>query len=109
MTSAGHLRSLLNQDRLFTTSCCYDALSAKLIEQAEFEITLMSRFAVSASRIGEPALGLMSYGEVPDQARNIIEAISIPVIVDGDTGYGNAMNIRHTVTGLARAPAARTL
>ncbi len=83
--------------------CCFDALSAKLIEQAGFGLTFMSGFAVSAARIGEPDAGLMSYGEVIDQGRDICEAVSIPVIGDGDTGYGNAMNVRRTVRGFAAA------
>ncbi|MEM9783870.1 MAG: isocitrate lyase/PEP mutase family protein, partial [Pseudomonadota bacterium] len=82
------------------------ALSAKLIEQEGFDLTFMSGFAASASRIGAPDLGLMSYGEVVEQARNITEGLTIPLIADGDTGYGNAMNVRRTVTGMARAGAA---
>jgi 2-methylisocitrate lyase-like PEP mutase family enzyme len=69
----------------------------------------MSGFAVSVARIGAPDLGLMSYGEVLDQARNITDAISIPLIADGDTGYGNAMNIRRTVSGFAKARCAGVL
>ena len=69
----------------------------------------MSGFAASASRLGQPDLGLMSYAEVVDQARNITDAISIPVIVDGDTGYGNAMNVRRTVEGFAKAGCAGVL
>ncbi|MBO6894427.1 MAG: isocitrate lyase/PEP mutase family protein [Roseibium sp.] len=106
---ANILRNLLAEDRLYVMPCCYDALSAKLIEQAGFDLTFMSGFAASASRIGEPDLGLMSYGEVLDQARNISDAIGIPLIADGDTGYGNAMNVRRTVTGLARAGAAAVM
>jgi 2-methylisocitrate lyase-like PEP mutase family enzyme len=86
--------------------CCYDALSAKLIAQEGYELTFMSGFAASASRIGAPDLGLMSYGEVVDHVRNITDAINIPLIGDGDTGYGNAMNVRRTVTGFAKASAA---
>lgn len=103
MTAPDRLRALLAQDRLHVMPCCFDALSAKLIEQAGFGLTFMSGFAASASRIGAPDLGLMSYGEVADQARNIADAVSIPVIGDGDTGYGNAMNVRRTVRGFARA------
>ncbi len=99
------LRALLGQDRLHVMPCCFDALSAKLIEQAGFGLTFMSGFATSAARIGEPDLGLMSYGEVADQARLICEATSLPLIADGDTGYGNAMNVRRTVKGFARAGA----
>lgn len=103
------LRALLAQDKLHVMPCCYDALSAKLIEQAGFELTFMSGFAASASRIGQPDLGLMSYAEVLDQARNITETLAIPLIADGDTGYGNAMNVRRTVSGLARAGAAAVM
>ena len=89
--------------------CCFDALSAKLIEQEGFALTFMSGFAVSAARIGAPDLGLMSYGEVVDQARNICAATGVPVIGDGDTGYGNAMNVRRTVEGFARAGCAAVM
>ena len=97
------LRTLIASGEFLTMPCCFDALSAKLIEQAGFNLTFMSGFAASASRLGAPDLGLMSYGEVVDQARNIAEAIKIPMIADGDTGYGNAMNVKRTVSGLARA------
>lgn len=106
---ADSLRTLLAQDKLHVMPCCYDALSAKLIEQADFDLTFMSGFAASASRIGQPDLGLMSYSEVLDQARNIADAVSIPIIADGDEGYGNAMNVRRTVTGFAKAGAAAVM
>ncbi|QDG75132.1 oxaloacetate decarboxylase [Labrenzia sp. PHM005] len=106
---ADKLRALLAQDILNVMPCCFDALSAKLIEQAGFGLTFMSGFATSASRIGQPDLGLMSYAEVLDQARNITDAIEIPLIADGDTGYGNAMNVRRTVTGFAKAGAAAVM
>jgi 2-methylisocitrate lyase-like PEP mutase family enzyme len=83
--------------------CCFDALSAKLIEQAGFPLTFMSGFAVAAARLGEPDTGLISYGEMLDQGRNICDAVRIPVIGDADTGYGNAMNVKRTVSGYARA------
>ena len=103
------LRTLIASGEFLTMPCCFDALSAKLIEQAGFNLTFMSGFAASASRLGAPDLGLMSYGEVVDQARNIAEAIKIPMIADGDTGYGNAMNVKRTVSGLARAGCAGVL
>ena len=83
--------------------CCYDALSARLIEQAGFPLTFMSGFAVSAARLASPDTGLISYGEMLDQGRGICDAVSIPVIGDADTGYGNAMNVRRSVAGYARA------
>ncbi len=97
------LRGLLARPGLVMMPCCYDALSARLIQQAGFEVTFLSGFAASASRIGAPDLGLMSFGEVRDQARNVLEAVDIPMMVDGDTGYGNAMNVMRTVEGFARA------
>ncbi|WP_340161413.1 isocitrate lyase/PEP mutase family protein [uncultured Hoeflea sp.] len=103
------LRDLLAQDKCHIMPCCFDALSAKLIAQEGYELTFMSGFAASASRIGAPDLGLMSYGEVLDQARNIAGAVPIPLIGDGDTGYGNAMNVRRTVDGFARAGCASVM
>jgi 2-methylisocitrate lyase-like PEP mutase family enzyme len=82
---------------------CYDAMSARLIERAGFKTTFMGGFAVSASRIGMPDTGLISYAEMVDQGNNICSAVSIPVIGDGDTGYGNALNVQRTVRGYARA------
>lgn len=109
MTAPDTLRSLLAQDRLHVMPCCFDALSAKLIEQAGFDLTFMSGFATSASRIGQPDLGLMTYSEVLDSARNITDATAIPLLADGDTGYGNAMNVRRTVTGFAKAGCAAVM
>ena len=105
----GRLREQIASGAFLPMPSCFDALSAKMIEQAGFDLTFMSGFAASASRLGAPDLGLMSYGEVADQARNINEAITIPMIADGDTGYGNAMNVRRTVNGLARAGCAGVL
>ncbi|MEM6305837.1 MAG: isocitrate lyase/PEP mutase family protein [Pseudomonadota bacterium] len=109
MTQAAKLRTLLAQDKCHLMPCCFDALSAKLIAQEGYDVTFMSGFATSASRIGEPDLGLMSYAEVVDTARNITDATAIPLIADGDTGYGNAMNVKRTVKGFARAGAASVM
>ena len=106
---ATKLREKITNGDFMPMPCCFDALSAKMIEQAGFGVTFMSGFAASASRLGQPDLGLMSYAEVVDQARNITDAISIPVIADGDTGYGNAMNVRRTVEGFAKAGCASVL
>ncbi len=103
MMTAENLRELLAQDCCHIMPCCYDGLTAKLIEQTGFPLTFMSGFAVSAARLGLPDTGLISYGEMLDQGMSICSAVSIPVIGDGDTGYGNAMNVRRTVQGYARA------
>jgi 2-methylisocitrate lyase-like PEP mutase family enzyme len=100
---ADRLRALLDQDQLHVMPCCFDAFSARLIEQAGFELSFMSGFAVSAARLGRPDTGLISFGEMLDQGRSICEAVDLPIIGDGDTGYGNAMNVRRTVEAYARA------
>lgn len=103
MSAADRLRELLKAPGLEPMPCCFDALSARLIEQAGFRLTFMSGFAVSAARLGLPDTGLISYGEMRDQGRDICAAVSIPVIGDADTGYGNAVNVRRTLAGYARA------
>jgi len=103
MSPATRLRELLAAPEVLVMPGCYDALSARLIERAGFQATFMGGFAVSASRIGMPDAGLISYAEMLDQGNNICSAVSIPVIGDGDTGYGNALNVQRTVRGYARA------
>lgn len=86
---------------------CYDALSAKLVADAGFNVTFMSGFAVSAARLGLPDTGLISFAEMLDSLRNCCSAAGkVPLIGDGDTGYGNALNVQRTVTEYARAGAA---
>jgi len=102
-SAADKLRALLDAPGILSFPCCYDALSARLIERAGFSLSFMSGFAVSAVRLGLPDTGLISYGEMVDQGRNICAAVSMPVIGDGDTGYGNAVNVKRTVRGYAAA------
>ena len=103
MTAADRLRTLLKRPGLLVMPGCHDAMSARLIEEAGFELGFMSGFAVSAVRLGMPDTGLISYGELVDQGRNICRSVSIPLIGDGDTGFGNAQNITRTVRGYAEA------
>lgn len=102
-TPADRLRDLLARPGLLLMPGCHDALSAKLAEQAGFPTAFMSGFAVSAVRLGLPDTGLISYGELVEQGRNICGAVSIPLFGDGDTGFGNPLNVRRTVEGYARA------
>ena len=88
---------------LTVVPAAHDALSARLIEDAGFEAVFMSGAGISASHIGAPDMGVMSYGEVLACGRSICEAVSIPVMGDADTGYGNSSNVRRTVLGLAKA------
>jgi len=103
------LRNLLDSKNFIPIPACFDALSAKLIQQEGFEVTFMSGFAASASRIGEPDLGVMTFSEVLDQVNNICDATSIPVIGDGDTGYGNTVNVQRTVKSFAKVGCAGIL
>jgi 2-methylisocitrate lyase-like PEP mutase family enzyme len=101
---AHQLRQLLAaDDGCLVMPCCFDALSARLVEQAGFPVTFMSGFAVAAARAALPDTGLLSVSEMLDQGRNICEATAIPVIGDGDTGHGNPANVRRTVDHYARA------
>jgi 2-methylisocitrate lyase-like PEP mutase family enzyme len=102
-TATGKLRRLLDNPGIVLMPACYDALSARLTEAAGFPVTFMSGFGVAASRLGLPDTGLISYGELVDQGRSICGAVSIPVIGDGDTGFGNVANIKRTVEGYCRA------
>ena len=102
-TPANKLRQLLDQPGLITMPGCFDAMSAALIEEAGFSLGFMSGFAVSGARLGEPDTGLISYGEMVDQGRNVCSRVGIPMIGDGDTGFGNAVNVKRTVEGYARA------
>lgn len=102
-SAADRLRTLLATPGPLVMPCCFDALSARLVETAGFPLTFMSGFAVAAARLALPDTGLISYAEMLDQGRNICAAVSIPVIGDGDTGYGNPVNVRRTVEGYARA------
>ena len=89
---------------------CFDALSAKLVADAGFKVTFMSGFAVSAAQLGLPDTGLISFSEMLDSVRNCCAAASkIPLIADGDTGYGNALNVQRTVIEYARAGAAAVM
>lgn len=82
MSSANTLRALLESDDFLMMPCCFDALSAKLVERADFPLTFMSGFVVSAARNGLPDTGLLSYGEMVDQGRVICQATDLPVIGD---------------------------
>ena len=84
----------------------YDTLSAKLAERAGFELAFVSGYAVSATCIGEPDLGLLTQSEVVDRARRICGSVDIPILVDADTGYGNPLNVVRTVDELIAAGAA---
>jgi 2,3-dimethylmalate lyase len=75
----------------------YDALSARLVEGAGFEAVYMTGFGTSASLLGRPDIGLLTFSEMVDNARRIAQAVRVPVIADADNGYGNPINVIRTV------------
>ncbi|MDP2900636.1 MAG: isocitrate lyase/PEP mutase family protein [Candidatus Bathyarchaeota archaeon] len=99
-------RKLLEGDKLFMRPCAYDALSAVLIEQAGFEVIGTTGYGIAASLVGQPDIGLVGYTEMLERSRTIVNAVKLPVDVDVDTGYGNAMNVYWTVENFARVGAA---
>ncbi len=84
----------------------YDALSAKIAARAGFEVIFITGYSLSATLLGEPDFGLLTQTEVVSAAQRICSVIDTPVIVDADTGYGNAINVIRTVQDLVRAGAA---
>jgi 2-methylisocitrate lyase-like PEP mutase family enzyme len=102
-TPAQRLRQVLSAEGCRLMPCCFDGLSARLVEQAGFPLTFMSGFSVAAARAALPDTGLLTVTEMLDQGRSICDAVSIPVIGDGDTGHGNVANVRRSVQQFARA------
>lgn len=103
MSAAGRLRSLLGTGRLLTVPGCSDALGARLIEQAGFQAAYMTGFGSSATLLAQPDVGLLTGAEMTANAARIVAATSVPVIADSDAGYGNPMNVMHTVRQYERA------
>src|SRR5689334_25173168 len=97
------LRELLARPEPVVAPGSYDALSARLVEQAGFDVVYMTGFGSTASLIGRPDVGLLSGTEMIDNARRIVAAVDVPVIADADTGYGNAVNVVRTVQGYEQA------
>lgn len=84
----------------------YDALSAKIAARAGFEVIFITGYSLSATLLGEPDFGLLTQTEVVAAAQRICSVVETPVIVDADTGYGNAINVIRTVQDLLRSGAA---
>ncbi|MFZ9022778.1 MAG: isocitrate lyase/PEP mutase family protein [Litorivicinaceae bacterium] len=106
---ADRLQQLLDQKGIIVMPGCYDALTAKMIEREGLDVGFMSGFCVSSTKLGMPDTGLISFSEMAEQVRNICNVTSIPIIFDGDTGYGNAVNVYRTVRGFADAGAAAVM
>jgi 2-methylisocitrate lyase-like PEP mutase family enzyme len=100
------LKSRLARPELLLAPGVYDALSALLAEQAGFEAVYLSGASIAYTRLGRSDVGLTTFTEVQQTLESIADRVSLPVIVDADTGFGNAINVQRTVRGLERAGAA---
>ena len=96
-------RKLLAGKELLVAPAAYDALSAKIIEQAGFKVMAISGYGVSAALLGKPDVGLATLPEMVGVAHNIAGAVDIPVFSDADTGYGNAINAMRATEEFIRA------
>ncbi len=96
MSHARRLREILAGDP-FIAPGCYDAFTALLVEQAGFPCAYVSGASIAFSRLGRPDLGLTTLTEVADTVGNIRDRVGLPLIVDGDNGFGNALNVQRTV------------
>jgi 2-methylisocitrate lyase-like PEP mutase family enzyme len=81
----------------------YDMISAKLADRAGFPVLYMTGYGTVASLLGLPDAGLATYTEMVERAGRFAHGISVPLIADGDTGYGGLLNVRHTVRGYEAA------
>ena len=100
---AHQLKALLGSGAIVPTPGAYDALSARLIERAGFPAIYMTGFGATASRLGQPDIGLLTQTEMTSHARDMVRAVGIPVIADADTGYGGPSNIERTVREYVQA------
>ena len=97
MDHAAVLRKRLSQNEIVLAPGIYDALTASLVEKAGFEAAFLSGASIAYTRFGRPDIGLVSMSEVAEVVANIRERVDIPVIADGDTGFGNALNVQRTI------------
>jgi 2-methylisocitrate lyase-like PEP mutase family enzyme len=106
MPISTRIHRLLQCERSLIFPGVYDALGAKLVEQAGFPLTFISGYSVAATQLGLPDFGYLTQTEMVGVAKRVCGAVNIPVIIDADTGYGNALNVIRTVNELIEAGAA---
>jgi 2-methylisocitrate lyase-like PEP mutase family enzyme len=91
------LLELLHRETILVVPACFDMVSAKLIERAGFEAVYLSGYGHSASHLGLPDAGLISFAEMLERLHHLAKSVRIPVLADGDTGFGGPLNVRRTV------------
>jgi 2-methylisocitrate lyase-like PEP mutase family enzyme len=97
------LRKILSEKKLLVSAGAHDALSARVIAMAGFEVVFLSGFGFEASLLGKPDVGLLSMSEVVNHAKNIAMSVDVPVLADAEAGYGGFSNIQRTVREFERA------
>ncbi|KAF5701104.1 carboxyvinyl-carboxyphosphonate phosphorylmutase [Fusarium mundagurra] len=107
---ASRLRSMMieaynDRTKILAVPCSYDALSSRLVEEAGFPILFISGYTVSSSH-GLPDTGYIAMQEMCDKIQETSRVTSVPIIADGDTGYGGPVNVKRTVESFALAGAA---
>jgi len=98
MNKAQQLKDLIAKDRLIMAPGAFDALTARIIEEQGFPAVYMTGYGVSAALFGLPDRGLLTMTEMVQSASRICDAVDIPLIADADTGYGNPLNVKRTVS-----------
>src|SRR5207245_3063767 len=105
MIGAQRIRELVAADTVLMPGV-YDALTARIAARVGFDVVFISGYSVSAARLGEPDFGFLTQSEMAEAARAVCRVSKAPVIVDADTGYGNALNVKRTVRDFQDAGAA---
>jgi len=105
-TKSQRIRDLLAEDQPLVLGGVYDGLSARLAHRAGFDVLFMGGFSVAATLLGEPDFGYLTQTEIADTARRVCRLTDRPVLVDADTGYGNALNVIRTLELFQNAGAA---
>ncbi|EGW40999.1 isocitrate lyase/PEP mutase family protein [Desulfosporosinus sp. OT] len=91
------LRDLLADQEILVVPGAHDVLTAKIIEKTGFQAVYMTGYGQAASHLGTADVGLLTMSEMLARANNFASAVDVPVIADGDTGFGNAINVMRTV------------
>ncbi len=105
MSTRKQLKSLVEARRGLIVPGAFNALSAKVVEDLGFKAIYITGAGVTNMWFGMPDQGFMGLSDIADHTARIRDAVSVPLIVDADTGFGNALNVRHTVRTLERAGA----
>jgi carboxyvinyl-carboxyphosphonate phosphorylmutase len=100
------LRAILSGSQCLRPASVYDAISVRIAEDIGFEVGMFGGSAASLAVLGDPDIALITLSELAEQMRRMSRAAALPVLVDADHGYGNAMNVRRTVQELEMAGAA---